>query len=162
MEIVHRAMKRLRDHGRNKSILTLGVIGYARQCSKLSDDEQIQVLVDARVRELRYKDAKYWANRHNSIMGVAANPQDNSIMAPMPINKPSTWTLETKLSDLPLSIRTFNALRRANLITIGDTINFERERGLLRIRNFGKKSYNETISLLEKLNFCVNPRDIAT
>lgn len=47
------------------------------------------------------------------------------------------------IEDLALSVRSYNALRRANIITIGDLIERLNEGGLKTVRNLGSKSFSE-------------------
>ena len=47
------------------------------------------------------------------------------------------------IEDLALSVRSYNALRRANIITIGDLIERLNEGGLKTVRNLGTKSFSE-------------------
>ena len=44
---------------------------------------------------------------------------------------------------MALSVRSYNALRRANIITIGDLIERLNEGGLKTVRNLGTKSFSE-------------------
>ena len=47
------------------------------------------------------------------------------------------------IDDLVLSVRSYNALRRANITTIGDLIERLNEGGLKTVRNLGAKSFSE-------------------
>lgn len=47
------------------------------------------------------------------------------------------------IDDLVLSVRSYNALRRANITTIGDLIERLNEGGLKSVRNLGIKSFSE-------------------
>ena len=42
------------------------------------------------------------------------------------------------LSDWPLSVRTYNALKTEDIIFLGDLLSYE-EKSLLKLKNFGKK-----------------------
>ncbi len=50
---------------------------------------------------------------------------------------------DTTIDDLVLSVRSHNALRRANIATIGDLVERLNEGGLKSIRNLGVKSFSE-------------------
>jgi DNA-directed RNA polymerase subunit alpha len=54
------------------------------------------------------------------------------------------------IEELDLSVRTLNALRRADITTLGELLNKE-ERDLLSLRNFGQKSNQEIIDKLESM-----------
>lgn len=55
----------------------------------------------------------------------------------------STRACNTGIEDLVLSVRSYNALRRANIITLGDLIDRLNEGGLKTVRNLGAKSFSE-------------------
>ena len=59
--------------------------------------------------------------------------------------------LKTKLVDMNLSVRALNCLKAADVDTLGDLVQFNKN-DLLKFRNFGKKSLTELDDLLESLN----------
>lgn len=59
--------------------------------------------------------------------------------------------LKTKLDDLDLSVRALNCLRAADVGSLGDLVQYNKN-DLLKFRNFGKKSLAELEDLLEGLN----------
>ena len=50
---------------------------------------------------------------------------------------------DASIEELALSVRSYNALRRANVSTLGDLIERLNEGGIKSIRNLGVKSYRE-------------------
>ena len=50
---------------------------------------------------------------------------------------------DSSIEDLVLSVRSYNALRRANITTKGDLIERLNEGGLKTVRNLGAKSFSE-------------------
>lgn len=62
--------------------------------------------------------------------------------------------LETSIDDLNLTVRSYNCLKRSNILTIQDLIN-KTESEMLKVRNLGKKSFDEIKLKLEEreLNF---------
>ena len=50
---------------------------------------------------------------------------------------------DSSIEELALSVRSYNALRRANVSTLGDLIERLNEGGLKSIRNLGAKSFSE-------------------
>ena len=54
-------------------------------------------------------------------------------------------------SDWPLSVRTLNCLKNENIIFVGDLLNVDRY-DLLRLPNFGKKSWQELENLMHEHN----------
>ena len=59
--------------------------------------------------------------------------------------------LKTKLVDMDLSVRALNCLKAADVETLGDLVQYNKN-DLLKFRNFGKKSLTELDDLLESLN----------
>ena len=59
--------------------------------------------------------------------------------------------LKKKLVEMNLSVRALNCLKAANVETLGDLVQYNRNE-LLKFRNFGKKSLTELDDLLESLN----------
>ena len=59
--------------------------------------------------------------------------------------------LKTRLDDMNLSVRALNCLKAADVETLGDLVQFNKN-DLLKFRNFGKKSLTELDDLLESLN----------
>ena len=59
--------------------------------------------------------------------------------------------LKTKLTDMNLSVRALNCLKAADVETLGELVQYNKN-DLLKFRNFGKKSLSELEDLLESLN----------
>jgi DNA-directed RNA polymerase subunit alpha len=59
--------------------------------------------------------------------------------------------LKTKLVDMDLSVRALNCLKAADVETLGELVQYNRN-DLLKFRNFGKKSLTELDDLLSGLN----------
>ena len=59
--------------------------------------------------------------------------------------------LKKKLVEMNLSVRALNCLKAANVETLGDLVQYNKNE-LLKFRNFGKKSLNELDDLLKSLN----------
>ena len=59
--------------------------------------------------------------------------------------------LKQKLVDMNLSVRALNCLKAANVDTLGDLVQYNKN-DLLKFRNFGKKSLSELDDLLAGLN----------
>ena len=58
--------------------------------------------------------------------------------------------LNTKLSDMGLSVRAYNCLKAADIDTFADLVSYSRAE-LMKFRNFGRKSLNEIDILVEKM-----------
>jgi len=62
---------------------------------------------------------------------------------------------EILIEDLKLSVRSYNCLKRAQIHTVSDLLNYSKE-NLLEIKNFGLKSADEIIEALQKhLGICL-------
>lgn len=60
--------------------------------------------------------------------------------------------LEMTLEELDLSVRSFNCLKRAGVITVEDLIKMT-EDDMMKVRNLGRKSLEEVIQKIESLGF---------
>ena len=58
--------------------------------------------------------------------------------------------LEMSIEELELSVRSFNCLKRAGIATVEDLIN-KSETDMLKVRNLGKKSFDEVTAKLHSL-----------
>lgn len=67
---------------------------------------------------------------------------------------PSVKILETSIDDLDFSIRAYNCLKRANILTLKDLVD-KSENEMMKIRNLGKKSLKEVMDKVKDmgLNF---------
>lgn len=65
--------------------------------------------------------------------------------------------LKTNLVDLDLSVRALNCLKAADIESLGDLVQFDKN-DMLKFRNFGKKSLTELEELVESkgLHFGMN------
>ncbi len=61
------------------------------------------------------------------------------------------------VEQLDLSVRTMNCLRRSNISTVGELIG-KGTKELLKLRNFGQKSYQEIESRLASIGLSLNPK----
>jgi DNA-directed RNA polymerase subunit alpha len=57
---------------------------------------------------------------------------------------------DAKIEELDFSVRTYNCLKKANILTVGELLQIE-EQDLVNIRNFGKKSLAEVKEKLQQL-----------
>ncbi len=61
------------------------------------------------------------------------------------------------VEQLDLSVRTMNCLRRSNIATVGELIG-KGTKELLKLRNFGQKSYQEIENRLSSIGLSLNPK----
>jgi DNA-directed RNA polymerase subunit alpha len=64
--------------------------------------------------------------------------------------------LEMTIEELDLSVRSFNCLKRAQINTIADLVN-KSEDEMMKVRNLGRKSFEEVKEKLHGLGFNLNP-----
>ncbi len=65
------------------------------------------------------------------------------------------------VDQLDLSVRTMNCLRRSNIATVGELI-AKGPKELLKLRNFGQKSYQEIEDKLSSMGLSLNPKAEST
>lgn len=70
-------------------------------------------------------------------------------------DKDNKKVLEMTIEELDLSVRSFNCLKRAGINTVEDLIN-KSEEEMMKVRNLGKKSFDEVKEKLESLGFTLN------
>ena len=63
---------------------------------------------------------------------------------------PAIKILETSIDDLDFSVRAYNCLKRANILTLKDLVD-KSENEMRKIRNLGKKSFDEVINKVKDL-----------
>ena len=63
---------------------------------------------------------------------------------------PNQNTLETSIDDLDLSVRAYNCLKRAGILTLHDLVD-KSENEMMKIRNLGKKSLKEVIDKIKDM-----------
>lgn len=80
---------------------------------------------------------------------------ESSITAEMMVEKDDKGKekiLEMTIEELDLSVRSFNCLKRAGINTVDDLIN-KSEEEMMKVRNLGKKSFDEVKEKLQSLGF---------
>ena len=66
--------------------------------------------------------------------------------------------LEMTVEELDLSVRSYNCLKRAGINTVDDLINKSPE-DMMKVRNLGKKSFDEVKAKLNSLGFDLTPSE---
>ena len=66
--------------------------------------------------------------------------------------------LEMTIEDLELSVRSFNCLKRAGIVTVEDLVN-KTQSEMMKVRNLGKKSLDEVTNKLHSLGLGFAPDD---
>ena len=63
--------------------------------------------------------------------------------------------LEMTIEDLDLSVRSYNCLKRAGINTVGELVR-KTEEEMMKVRNLGKKSFEEVEQKLSELGFSLS------
>ena len=71
---------------------------------------------------------------------------------------PNQKALETSIDDLDLSVRAYNCLKRAGILTLHDLID-KSENEMMKIRNLGKKSLKEVIDKVKSMGLTFRDED---
>ena len=71
---------------------------------------------------------------------------------------PSVKILETSIDDLDFSVRAYNCLKRANILTLADLVD-KSENEMMKIRNLGKKSLKEVLDKVRDLGLVLRDED---
>lgn len=118
----------------------------------LTANRIVQIIAKVQ-RKLRHpKNSKYLTL---GVAGIMANEKEKLLMKLQENKKQGKKLAEHYTIDaLDLSIRSTNCLLRAGLKTAGDILNLERDE-LMKVRNIGKRSYDEIVDRLEALGFDV-------
>ena len=64
--------------------------------------------------------------------------------------KSTNTTLDRKIEDLDLSVRSYNCLKRANINTVGE-LTQKTEEEMMKVRNLGRKSLKEVVQKLREI-----------
>ena len=71
---------------------------------------------------------------------------------------PNLKALETSIDDLDLSVRAYNCLKRAGILTLRDLTD-KSENEMMKIRNLGKKSLKEVIDKVRSMGLDFRDED---
>lgn len=91
---------------------------------------------------------------HFNILADLNEIADQTGMMIAKVEDPNVKILETSIDDLDLSVRAYNCLKRAGILSLKDLVN-KSENEMMKIRNLGKKSLKEIIDKVKDmgLNF---------
>lgn len=81
-----------------------------------------------------------------AVNGLVISGEEHHLLA-----SPGPQAPEARIEELDFSVRTYNCLKKANILTIGDLVQIT-EADLMQIRNFGRKSLLEVREKLAQLN----------
>ena len=91
---------------------------------------------------------------HFNILADLNEIADQTGMMIAKVEDPNVKILETSIDDLDLSVRAYNCLKRAGILSLKDLIT-KSENEMMKIRNLGKKSLKEVMDKVKEmgLNF---------
>lgn len=93
----------------------------------------------------------------NYIAGIRQEDMQHPTAVPRAAAQPrlSSEAMETPIEQLELSVRVFNALKRAGISTVGDVLDLleKGESAIMNIRNFGEKSLEELKEKMREKGF---------
>lgn len=95
--------------------------------------------------------AKFLNDHLNLFIDLSEEAQTAEIMIDKD-DKGKEKILEMTIEELDLSVRSFNCLKRAGINTVDDLIN-KSEEEMMKVRNLGKKSFDEVKEKLKTLGF---------
>jgi len=95
--------------------------------------------------------AAHILQRHLDIfLTLGELPEEEEVPEEQPVDEELMEKLNMPISELELSVRSENCLKKANIKTIGDLVKCT-EQDLLKYRNFGKKSLAEIQGILKSM-----------
>lgn len=95
--------------------------------------------------------AKVLTEHLNLFVDLSDKTQNVEIMVEKD-NRSKERILEMTLEDLDFSVRSFNCLKRAGVVTVEDLLKLTEE-DLMKVRNLGRKSLEEVVKKIESLGF---------
>ncbi len=105
------------------------------------------------------EDFEYRANFNKACYASMINVGLDKINAIFPAKQPDMNSLKTSISDLPLSIRTYNCLNRAGIATLKDIVMLTFDE-LLEVKNLGRRSADEVLAMVRSYGYDICPEDI--
>ncbi len=101
--------------------------------------------------------AKIMFDHLNLFIGLTEDMDSYDTMVDRPTDKKEK-ALEMSIEELELSVRSFNCLKRANINTV-EELTKKTELDMMKVRNLGKKSFDEITHKLEDLGLGFRPSD---
>ena len=140
LDIIHRAVSKLRRNSFYKNVLFCGVAAYARQNYEQRTTWEIDQRVDERVAQILQDERE--CRRRGLYFRRKSERKSNSHL-----------TDSSRIAELDLSVRSYNALMHSGRKTISDILILKDRGSLLRIENIGGKNADEIIIALQRNGF---------
>ena len=93
--------------------------------------------------------AKVMTGHLELFIDLSETAKNTQVMVEKEENKKEK-VLEMSIEELELSVRSYNCLKRANISTVEDLVN-KTENDMMKVRNLGKKSFDEVTAKLHSL-----------
>lgn len=112
--------------------------------------ERVRQIIAKALRKLRYP-----ANLHYILYGF--DWTEKQAKKRMAINIPrisravEEFKLDCPIEELDFSVRAYNCLKRSKLNTVGDVVDYIQKHGVTEIRNCGKKTQAEVLSVINSV-----------
>lgn len=136
-QIEARAIRRLQNEGRARKIKPLF---YTYEEMRMEIDRRDECIYDLQNALRLAKRENTELRKRNKELG------ENPIISRADL--PLAGVLDLAIEELDLSVRTYNCLKRCGLNTMRDVVLRYLDDGLLKVRNLGKRSIEETVSKL--------------
>jgi len=136
-QIEARAIRRLQNEGRAQKIKPLF---YTYEEMRMEIDRRDECIYDLQNALRLAKRENTELRKRNKELG------ENPIISRADL--PLAGVLDLAIEELDLSVRTYNCLKRCGLNTMRDVVLRYLDDGLLKVRNLGKRSIEETVSKL--------------
>jgi len=95
---------------------------------------------------------------HFSILTDLNEIADETGLMIAKVEDPNVKVLETSIDDLDLSVRAYNCLKRAGILSLKDLVN-KSENEMMKIRNLGKKSLKEVMDKVKDMGLTFRSED---
>lgn len=145
LEVVSKELGLTRERVRQIEIEIIKLLKFRKNYFLLGEYEHPEEIVKRHIEEeikrqqtlWTYESARKYIEEHDE--EVRNSPQ---------------YIRNCSIDKLPFSVRAYNCLRRAGIKTVQDIVDFKVD-GLMKVRNLGKKSLNEIVSVLAKRNVII-------
>jgi len=95
---------------------------------------------------------------HFNILTELNEIADETGLMSAKVEDPNVKILETSIDDLDLSVRAYNCLKRAGILTLKNLVD-KSENEMMKIRNLGKKSLKEVIDKVKEMGLSFKNED---
>ena len=150
-QIIAKAIRKLRHPGIKRMILfgEEGKVAYEKACAELNERRRQLDNLEA---ELQYRSEQIekLIEDHNNEIIREEEIKEKMNICPIDEYDAPKFDGSGKFIDMDFSVRTYNSLLRANINSVERIKECIRNGKIFKVRNFGRKSYEEVVSKLLK------------